>query len=317
MNIEQQKPLNTCHVCGSFAWFFLYESRDLLHDLDGLFSLWECQYCGLVQTSPQLVGKEIEVYYPDDYVAYSKPPSEEKNIIARWDRDNGVRRRCEFAIENTGKNSGRVLDVGCASGNFLKGMQVRGWEAYGIEPSEFAADYARRVLDLDVRHGYLRHGMFKDDFFDLVMLWDVFEHLEDPDSTLDVIFSILKPGGSLLLSLPNSDSWDRKFFKDSWVGWDPPRHYYTYNPRLLTWLVERHGFKTFKLKSFTGRHGSAALSWDYYLKNKGKDKSYRHCFQKFFLSYFFRALSYPYYMLADALNRSANMTMVFKKKDRI
>ena len=313
MNNKHEKPEKPCLICGADNWHFIYPARDFLHGLDGDFSLWECANCGFAHTMPQLVGEDIEYYYPEDYVAYSEDVSSEENAIARWDRERGVARRCDFAIQSTGQTSGKVLDVGCASGNFLKGMHDRGWQAYGVEPSAYASKYANEVLGLDVKHGYLREGLFEDNFFDLVMLWDVFEHLEDPEYSLRVMHKIIKPGGTLLLSLPNSKSWDRSYFKEAWCGWDVPRHYYAYNPHLLSRLVERHGFKTKLLRSFTGRHGSAALSFDYRHQIQGKSKAYRERFQKFFKSYAVRALTYPIFFISDKLNRSANMTMVFTK----
>ena len=315
MNYSNQKPQKPCLICGQTDWEFLYPAKDYLHDLEGDFSLWECDECGFVHTMPQLVGEDIEVYYPEDYVADSEDVSQEEKAVAKWDRERGVARRCNFAIKSTGKSAGKVLDVGCASGNFLKGMQDRGWDAFGVEPSAYASKYANEVLGLDVKHGYLVDGLFEDDFFDLVMLWDVFEHLEDPETSLEVMRKIIKPGGTLLLSLPNSKSWDRHYFKEAWCGWDVPRHYYAYNPELLQRLVERHGFKKKLLKSFTGRHGSAALSFDYRHKIMGKSQAQRERFQNFFNSYFFRLLSYPFYFLSDRLNRSANMTMVFTKDE--
>ena len=308
------KPLEACFICGSEAWKKLYKAEDLLHDIDGEFCLYECPSCGLVSTQPQLSSQEIEKYYPEDYISYPIAVDDEKVWHTRLDRQHGVRRRCNFAIRESGRETGKVLDVGCATGVFLKGMQDRGWEAWGIEPSDYAANYAVEKLHLNVKHDYLKSDSYEDEQFDLVTLWDVFEHLPNPVQTLEICRKILKPGGVLLLSLPNPQSWDRYLFKEAWSGWDVPRHYYIYRTLSLTQLLDKHGFHFQRIKSFTGRHGAMGISWDFWLKTKGKSAKYRERFSKFFHSYAVRVLTYPYFMFADAINRSASMTLTYVKE---
>lgn len=309
-----EKPQSPCFICGSNDWKQLYQAKDLLHDIEGQFCLYECPSCGLVANQPKLSSQDIEKYYPEDYIAYPIAVDEEKEWHTKLDRQRGVRRRCDFAIHESGKTTGAILDVGCATGVFLKGMQDCGWDAWGIEPSDYAAHYAVEKLGLKVTHDYLKADSFEAGQFDLVTLWDVFEHLPNPVETLEICRTILKPGGVLLLSLPNPQSWDRHFFKEAWSGWDVPRHYYVYKPLSLTQLLDNHGFRFQRIKSFTGRHGAMGISWDFWLKNKGKSEKARDRFSKFFHSYAVRALTYPYFMFADAINRSASMTLTYVKE---
>ena len=312
--VEVNYPTEACFICDNPNWRFLYKAQDLLHDIEGDFWLFECPQCGMVTTQPKLDNEHIEKYYPEDYISYPIAVDQEKTWHQRADRQRGVRRRAEFAIAETGMKTGKVLDVGCATGVFLKGMQDRGWESQGIEPSDYAANYAKEQLKLDVKHDYLQFDSYAANQFDLVTLWDVFEHLPNPTETLEIIHNILKPGGVLLLSLPNPESWDRRWFKEAWSGWDVPRHYYVYGLKTLKQLLKRHGFRFKRIKSFTGRHGAMGISFEFLLKNRGASEKKRQSFSKFFHSYAVRALTYPYFMFADAINRSASMTVVFIKE---
>jgi 2-polyprenyl-3-methyl-5-hydroxy-6-metoxy-1,4-benzoquinol methylase len=309
-----QPPQQACFICGNPNWQLLYKAQDLLHDLDGNFWLYECPECGLVSTQPKLSNQAMKKYYPEDYIAYPIAVDDEKTWHQRADRQRGVRRRCDFAIRESGMATGKVLDVGCATGVFLKGMQNRGWQAFGIEPSDYAAHYAQERLNLDVKHDYLQADSYESNQFDLVTLWDVFEHLPNPEETLQIIHNILKPGGVLLLGLPNPESWDRYWFKDAWSGWDVPRHYYVYKTKALTRLLKKHGFRFKRIKSFTGRHGAMAISFDFWFKKKGLSEKKRRRFSKFFHSYAVRVLTLPYFYFADALNRSAGMTVTYIKE---
>lgn len=307
-------PKEACFVCGYSNWQLLYEARDLLHDLDGKFYLYECPKCGFVSTQPKLSNQEMQKYYPEDYLSYPTAIDDEKTWHQRASRQRGVRRKCDFAVRESGVATGKVLDVGCATGIFLKEMQNRGWQAYGIEPSDYAANYAKEQLKLNVTHDYLQADSFEANQFDLITLWDVFEHLPNPQETLHIIHKILKPGGVLLLCLPNPESWNRYWFKEAWAGWDVPRHHYGYKAKTLTQLLKKHGFGFKRIKSFTGHHGMTTISIDFWLKKKGVSKKKRQRFSKFFNSYAIRALMLPYFYFINALNRSDSMTVTYVKE---
>lgn len=303
-----------CFICGASNWKPLYETRDFLHDIEGTFWLVECSHCKLVTVLPRLPIEELDKYYPEEYIAYPSAVEEETEWHKRADRMRGIRRRCDFSISESGKSTGTILDIGSATGIYLKAMQDRGWQATGLEPSEYAAHYAINHLKLNVIHGYLEQDTFPANQFDLITLWDVFEHLPNPTESLEIIHKILKPGGVLLLTLPNSNSWDRHFFKKAWAGWDAPRHFFIYNESCLTQLLKSHSFRFKRLKSFTNRHGSMVYSVRFWLKSKQVPEKKRETIERFLNSYFFRALSYPYFLFADAINRSASMTLTYVKE---
>lgn len=304
-----------CFICGSTEKTHLNAAKDLLHGFEGEFDLYTCSGCGVVSIYPQLQSNEIEKYYPEDYIAFPIAIDEEEKWAVRKDRQRGVDRRCKFTIERSGLETGSILDVGCATGVFLDGMRQRGWLTWGVEPSDFAANYAKKKLGLNIKHGYLSAGLFPDSNFDVVTLWDVFEHLPDPSETLGYIHKVMKPNGKLLITTPNSKSWDRKLFKDTWAGWDVPRHYHVYDQQALILLLEQHGFSFSEIKSFTGRQGAAAISIEFWLKKKGITEKTRKNIIKFYNSYFCRLLTYPYFLVLDGINRSSSMTVVFTRSN--
>lgn len=101
--------------------------------------------------------------------------------------------------------SGKLLDVGCGLGYFVKrASEHAGWAAYGYEISPPAVDFANRKLGLaNVFAGRVEESHFAPASFDLITLWDVVEHIPDPEPLLAYLQSLLKPDGILFLHTPN------------------------------------------------------------------------------------------------------------------
>lgn len=304
-----------CFNCGSRDFKTLFLGKDRMFGFPGEFKVDKCTVCGQVSTHPELSNEEIEKYYPPQYLLFTKAIEDEKNWFKRFDRTHGVNLRCRAVISNAKVKQGRVLDIGCATGIFLRGMQLRNWECYGVEPSIHAAEYARTRFDLPIHTGYLGNGQFPDSFFDIITLWDVFEHLPSPIDTLAVIFKILKPGGLLVITTPNIDSWSSKFFGKFWAGWEVPRHYHVYSPQLLRSLLQKTGFDFSKFASFTGNFGSSLLSFQFLLNEKVENHHTRQRIINVFGSVPSRILTYPYFKLAQLFAKGSSMT-VFAHKNQ-
>jgi SAM-dependent methyltransferase len=146
---------------------------------------------------------------------------------------------------------GRILDIGCGRGTLLSLMKEQGWEAYGLEFNEETAWHARNVLGLDIKTGRLADVHFDDAFFDVVTLWHVLEHLPDPVLTFEECRRILKPGGLLVISVPNSDSLQARISGDDWFHLDLPYHLYHFNDKNLDLFLRTFSFKIFKVKHFS------------------------------------------------------------------
>jgi SAM-dependent methyltransferase len=112
---------------------------------------------------------------------------------------------------------GSILDIGCASGFFLKGMADAGWKVCGIEPSAAQFQLARETLGPDA---FLLNTTLQEAQltcrFDAITFWDVLEHMSEPVSFLACCASLLKPDGRVFFTVPNIDSWIARLMGNRW-----------------------------------------------------------------------------------------------------
>ncbi len=135
-----------------------------------------------------------------------------------------------------------ALDIGCGDGRFLAALQKGGWRVTGTETDPAAAALARKRTGATIYESPIppTEG---DEKYDLISLLHVLEHVADPRETLTGARERLRPGGKLLLVLPNADSLEAALFGTSWYHLDLPRHFWAFSPGSLVRLVETCGFE--------------------------------------------------------------------------
>lgn len=171
------------------------------------------------------------------------------------DRDNIVSLGAERIgiIEAIAAKKGRILDVGCALGFFLDLARARGWHATGVEVSEFAGEWARRNLSLDVRTGSFLEIDLPAAGYDAVSFLFVAEHLADMESVARKAYAILKKGGILCLAMPNRGGISYRTAKRSYVADHPRDHYFDTTVRNLRRFLRGYGFRKERVR-ITGIH---------------------------------------------------------------
>lgn len=259
-----------CPMCDADAPAPLMEGADLLHPGDEVFRLVTCGRCGHIYQNPRPTEAAIGRYYPDDYLPFLGAVEDEARWWKRRERAYGRHMRCSAVHRAVGR-PGRVLDVGCATGIFLDGMRRLGWQAQGVEPSPAAAEYARRRFGLDVLTGRLEDSDLPAASFDAITLWDVLEHVHEPRRTLAELARLLRPGGVLVLSLPNPDSLEARLLGPHWLGWDLPRHLNLFRPPQLRAALARFGMPVERIRSFTAGHAVLTMSVEHKLRAQGGD----------------------------------------------
>lgn len=197
-----------------------------------------CRGCGLGFYSPMLDSAQIRAAYPPLYYGYEE--TKFRGIVELLVR-LVARRHMDFLSHGLPPGA-RVLDVGCGRGVLLGPLADRGFEVHGIELS---ADAIRGVDPrADIRIApRLGDARFEDDFFDQVIIWHVLEHIEDPAHTIAECRRILRPGGRLIVAVPNFSSLQARWSGPSWFHLDAPRHLYHFPLAALTRLLRDHGFE--------------------------------------------------------------------------
>lgn len=226
-----------CIACQSVDWTPLFRTRDRHYGIQGEFNIVRCAGCGLVRLDPIPTEQELAGFYAQDYYAYQ--PSKKTGSLK-----NLAKKILKTKIEThnpTFPQSGKFLDIGCGSGDYLHVMQAKGWNVQGVEPSRFGAEEARRA-GFDIFNGTLDEAELADNTFDYVRSNHSFEHVPNPVEVLNEIYRILKPGGKVYIGIPNIDSLPYRIFGRYWWYLGVPVHTYTYTPSTISTLMNRCGF---------------------------------------------------------------------------
>lgn len=222
-----------------------------------------CRRCGLGYWSDRWDSSRAQRHYHEYYSpeSFQHDPLTEKRYHSLLGRLEKIRQ------------PGRLLDVGCGAGQFLCVAESRGWEAAGLEISESALQALRRVQEKEgcrfrILPCAIEEANFPSEDFDLVSLFEVLEHLEDPLALLRQVHRVLKPGGLLFLTTPNYNSVSRRLLGPRWrvvAG----EHRCLFAPRALGRSLEMCGFHPLTITTKNIDLSEIIAKW-------GLSSSYRH-----------------------------------------
>lgn len=297
-NAIKTHPRPICRICGGSGVYLYQNLTDRLFGVPGEWSLRTCgnPECGLLWLDPMPetgdVGKLYETYYTHEV----REGSSLAKRIYRRAIDGYLRRRYGYdkaipraafdgllgallylhpgaraeadarVMSLPAKPGGRLLEVGFGNGQTLRRMQSLGWDVQGVEFDPVAVDNAR-ALGLDVYLGDLASQHLPESSFDAVTSSHVLEHLPDPEGFLNECRRLLKPGGSLVIYTPNSDSLGHRVFCRNWRGLEPPRHLHLFSADNLPYMVRRSGFSEISCRT-TARGGSILMASWYLSQNR-------------------------------------------------
>jgi SAM-dependent methyltransferase len=225
MENEIQKKNLICSCCGTLVSQRIFNKSG--------FDYYKCHKCGLVFIYP--IPKNIDSVYSEDYFSGAS-----KGFgYTDYDRDKEAMLDTFVSylelLEKLYPQKGRLLDIGAASGYFMKLAQDRGWQVQGIDISNYAVELAKKKV-LDVLCGTIEDVNLIDNSFDVVTMWDVLEHIPSPRISLEKIKRWLKPKGLLAINTPDTSSWCAKIMGKKWHLYISPEHIYYYNPANLSLL---------------------------------------------------------------------------------
>jgi SAM-dependent methyltransferase len=229
--------LATCLACGSnnLSLTFPFGDRRIL----------ECPECGLQSLDPQPDDATLAGIYSDDYF-FGEPHGVSTLEVADLKQASAAL----FLDDILGLEKhrpGRLLEIGCAHGDFLQVAQQRRFEIHGVEYSPDAVNVANRRLGRScVQQGTAESANLPKNYFDVVFLSDVIEHVRNPKRFITALRDSLKLGGLIYIATPSTDSWSRKLMGRHWMEYKL-EHLFYFNRRSLAELLQDNGFSEIRL----------------------------------------------------------------------
>jgi 2-polyprenyl-3-methyl-5-hydroxy-6-metoxy-1,4-benzoquinol methylase len=300
--MNKQPPENfQCRVCGGKDFAFLYRVHDLWNNNNQITaSYYQCKSCNLIFQFPMNIPEDFKVLYPESYEVYQPKKAGRLEVF-------GLEKRAKIILKQ--KNGGKLLDIGCATGEFIKYMRdYKGWNVTGVEPDQKVALHASTTYKLEIINSSVENFEIEKKF-DVITLWDVLEHVEEPEECLEKIFDALNQDGVLVLRLPNSASLDAKIFQKYWAGIDSPRHFYIFNPENLSIILKNKGFKIIDIRTDIGIYLNFVKSIQFYFSDKFNRTWFSESVINILRSFPIRLLLYPFFSGISLLKKGNSMVI--------
>ncbi len=269
-----------CPLCRADDAERVISAHDPATGLGGLFHVVRCRRCGMAYTNPRPSRAAIGQFYPVGY-----QPHEAHAWGDGWGAQLG--RRLEravlqdrFGYPGAGRFTpvgarigracfrrsrqrafwvpfrppGRLLDFGCGAALFLRKMRAYGWSVEGLDISASVVDKVQRETGIRVHVGSLPHPAIVPGSYDMITMWNALEHVHDPRAVLAAARDALRPGGTLVIGVPNFASAFFRAFGTAWFPLELPRHLSHFTPATITEMLRREGLELRELR-LIGRDG--------------------------------------------------------------
>ena len=242
-----------CNLCGSGKYRRIYKTTYTANNFskkriksfsyasndNARGNIVECKKCGLVYMTPR--DKDINSLYEEVEDTYYFSSKDDR--VETFERDLKELESVRNSNKKTGK---KIMDIGCNYGFFLDVAEEKGWNVYGCELSkkqfEFASKNHKNVFNCE-----LKKCPLKPNFFDVMTLYDVIEHVPNPSSLLKDCNSLLKKGGIVAVCTPNVSSSIAKFMGKYWLQY-ARMHIYYFTLKTLKKMLNKNGFRILAVK---------------------------------------------------------------------
>jgi len=329
-----------CDLCGGEDTKELLMARDRYNNIPGTFYVVRCKNCGFVYTNPRPYGTELSKYYPDDAGYFTPTVTNEKLrrhnelkikvwnklLAAYWgyshlskvNRQEKVllfplyllkKRNFEHDGFTRFRENGKLLEIGCSYGLYLKQMKALGWEVTGIEQNKKAADFGCKEFGLRIINDTFENACITEKF-DVIVMRMALEHLPSPSNALNKAYTLLKEDGKLTIIVPDFSGIEFRLFKEYCYGLQVPAHLNHFTPQIIRKYCKKCGFEVEKIIHRKADRDFVASAQ--YMKNDGLNTWLapvlsNNFFRKTILKMVVIVLSY--------LGMTSRMTILVKKND--
>jgi len=266
--------LTSCNLCCSND-FKLYTQKKGVKFKE-IFSVVECQNCGLIFVNPRLTEEEnLEVYNEAYFKGEGFDPSiDYVNSIANGNKEKEEESLSlikKLSLFREGKNI-KLLDVGCGTGYFLKTLEDEGYtDVTGFDLAEFAGDCVKKYCKSEIIIGDFSKHDFAGEQFDVITAIEVIEHVRDPLSFFKKVRQVLRKDGIFIYTTGNVDSWYSKLLKGKWPYISPEGHLFYFSPSTINMYFKKVGLNTLEFNELGKKEKKIILACEdninYFLLN--------------------------------------------------
>jgi SAM-dependent methyltransferase len=246
-----------CPLCGSSLEGARLPARDRWFGIGGDFEVRECTRCQLGVTWPRPAGEVLARYYPPQYEAW-RPSRGWIGLV----RHTLAQIRASLppfgALKRAGP--GAMLDVGCGRGDLAASFARAGWRGAGLDISPVAVA-AARAAGVDAQVGTIETAPWPDGSFDVIVMNHSLEHMPDPVDAMQRARRLLRPGGTLIVAVPNWGSWQRRVFGTYWTPLDVPRHLTHFSSDALHRAARQAGYARGRTRNYATGVGLPVSVW--------------------------------------------------------
>ena len=232
------------------------------------FKLEQMEQYDMLATVPKPNLQDLPKYYESsDYISHSNKKAGLVSIIYQFVRNFTLKNKVKI-IEVLQPQKGTLLDIGAGTGHFLDLANKNGWNVTGIEPNEGAKNVA---INKNISFAETIESL-ENNSFDVITMWHVLEHVPDLEEQITHLKRLLKPNGTIVIAVPNFNSFDAKYYKQYWAGFDVPRHLWHFSKKAIQTLFEEKNMKVVKI---------LPMKWDAFYVSLLSEK-YQNGYMNFF-----------------------------------
>jgi len=326
----------SCDLCGNTEHRLYVQSCDFINKRSGMFTAVQCKRCGLIFTNPRPEKTEMTEFYPPStpyYSCNSAAASPEKSatgiytLLLQYFRgyfpDKSSRGICKLmlyplyvfkkqkldreAIPHYLKG-GKLLEIGCSHGKFLFEMKGLGWSVTGIELSPHAVIVGKKTFGLDLIRNDIEDVELETNSYDVIIMRMFLEHAYSPGNVLKKVAQWLKPGGQLIVVVPDISGFEARLFGKFFYSLHLPNHLYHFSPRTIRAYLNKYGLRISRIT-----HHRSDRDFFKSIDNVVKDKKSLFLLRILQIG-FFKIFIRLFFMLMAPLWKTSRMT-VFATRD--
>ncbi len=206
------------------------------------FDLMREEEFGILKTIPQPNKADLDRYYEsEDYISHTDSKRNWFEKIYHLVKKKAISDKIKL-ISTDKKVTGKLLDIGAGTGDFLVAAKNKGWDTLGFEPNANAQKILleKKISTMESLDDIPNHSI------DVITMWHVLEHVYDLEIQVQSLYRILKEDGILIIAVPNYQSFDAQYYKEFWAAYDVPRHLWHFSQEAMFKLMGKYDLKIVK-----------------------------------------------------------------------